>query len=334
MKHHALTIASIILGLSAGVPNAFAQSAALQKAQDAADKVDVSNYLTARTDSRSQSFGFGGVQEHSFTVEKSGNYVFTSNTLPGESNDYRIQASLLDSSGQVIAEKSARGASGGLRLEHQLEPGDYTLRAKADKFGSEASGGNSYTIEVAGLDARGNRLNGNKSGIEEGSNIHFGDADSKTAFVDNKDGVATIAAPATAPPLSSSSTEQERSEDAEATNPPDAEKRSFEEIVADIKIRQEGEVLTFDVAKAGVIAVTSSTFPGSDGSYMLKARLLDETGNVIASDQGQGAQGDFSIQEHVQPGRYRVWVSGRKFGTAMEGANNYTLRVRQLDNSQ
>lgn len=330
MKHHALTLATLVLGLSAGASDAFAQSAALQKAQEAADKVDISNYLTARTDSRSQSFGFGGVQEHPFTVEKSGTYQFTSETLPGESTDYRIQASLLDSNGRVIAEKSGLGNAGGLRLEHELEPGEYILRVKANKYGSEASGGNSYTIEVAGLDARGNRLAGDESGIEEGSNIHFGDADSKTAFVDDKDAVATIVAPAATSP---STAEKERPENAGATPQPKAEKRSFEEIVADIMIRQEGEVLTFDVAKAGTIVVTSSTFPGS-GSYLLKARLLDETGRVIASDQGQGSQGDFAIEQRVQPGRYKVWVSGRKFGSAMEGPNNYTLRVRQLDNSQ
>ncbi len=333
MKHHALTVATLVLGLYGVMPDAFAQSAALQKAQEAADKVDISNYLTARTDSRSQSFGFGGVQEHAFTVEKAGNYVFTSETLLGESNDYRIQAALLDSNGQVIAKKSGLGKNGGLRLEQELEPGNYTLRVKADKFGSEASGGNSYTIAVAGLDTHGNRLDSDESGIKGGSDIHFNDDDSKTAFVDNEDAVATIAAPAAASSSPSSPEQKVQTESSGTANQPKAEERSFEEIVADIKIREEGEVLTFDVAKAGTIAVTSSTFPGS-GRYLLKARLLDETGRVIASDQGQGSQGDFSIKQHVQPGRYKVWVSGRKFGTAMEGSNNYTLRVRQLDYSQ
>ncbi|MCD6009282.1 hypothetical protein [Halomonas sp. IOP_31] len=331
MKQSALTIATLVLGLYAGVPDAFAQSAALQKAQQAADKVDISNFLTARTDSRSQSFSFGGVQKHSFTVKKAGNYVFVSKTLPGESTAYRIQASLLDSSGRLIAEKTGRGENGGLRLEQELEPGDYTLRVNANKFGSEASGGNSYTIEVAGLDARDKRLDSDESGIDGGAGILFNNSDSQTAFVNDEDAVATIAAPAAAS-SSPSTARKERQENAEAAKQP-KEKRSFEEIVADIRIREQGEVLTFDVAKAGTIAVTSSTFPGS-GSYQLEARLLDETGRVIASDQGQGAQGDFSIKQQVKPGRYKVWVSGRKFGTAMEGANNYTLRVRQLDYSQ
>ncbi|WP_163647456.1 hypothetical protein [Modicisalibacter sp. 'Wilcox'] len=337
MKHRVLTVA-ITLGLAAGASEALAQSAALQKAQEAADQFDISQYLTARTDARSQSFGFGGTHTHEFTVEKSGRYVFTSSTLAGESDDYRIKAALLDNKNRVIARGEGLGQNGGLRLEQQLEPGDYVLRVSADKFGSEASGGNSFIVSVAGLNAQGKRLSSDESGIDTGSGIHFGSAEGeqKTAFVDNKDAVATIAVPAAAASASGQSTTDAKTSSARTSDETSSagsktRPKAFEEIVADIRIRQEGEVLTFDVAQAGTISVTSSTFPGTGGSYTLQARILDEDGRVVASDKGAGEQGDFSIETPLQPGRYRVWVSGRKFGTAMEGANRYTLRVRQLD---
>ncbi|WP_129140186.1 hypothetical protein [Modicisalibacter coralii] len=326
MKHRVLT-AAVALGLIAGTPEALAQSAALQKAQEAADQFDISKYLTARTDARSQSFGFGGTHTHTVTVKKPGRYVFTSGTLAGESDDYRIEAQLLDEQGRVLARSEGLGQNGGLHLEQQLEPGEYTLRVSANKFGSEAHGGNSFTVSVAGLSDEGERLNTDESGIDGGTDIHFGSDEGKTAFVDNKDAVATIAAPgAAASDRAGKAATSEASGDRRERQP-----KAFEEIVADIRIRQEGEVMTFDVAQAGTISVTSSTFPGSGGDYTLQAKLLDENGNVVASDKGVGAQGDFAIETPLQPGRYRVWVSGRKFGSAMQGANRYTLRVRQLN---
>ena len=106
---------------------------------------------------------------------------------------------------------------------------------------------------------------------------------------------------------------------------------AFDEIVADIKVLQEGEVLSFDVAEAGTVSVTSSTFPGNEGTYRLQAKILDANGNTVASDEGSLAIGDFDIETVLQPGRYRVWVKGQRFGSAMNAANNYTLRVQQLD---
>ncbi|WP_048306890.1 hypothetical protein [Halomonas sp. PR-M31] len=384
MKYRALPVV-VALGLSSAALPALADSPALQRAEKAAAKVDLSRFFTSRTDARSQSFGFGGTHEHAFTVERTGRYVFTSNTFVGDSDDYRINATLLDAQGNELASAKGLGQNGGLRLVEELEPGNYVLRVSADKFGSEAGGGgNSYTVSVAGLDAQGKRLDADTSGIDGGSSIQFGGPgrDGRTTgFVNNNDEVATIAAPKTSPSTSTSQEApsegasgsasvnanqappslssqqqsaldvpppqtsasdsvgvQERSastgkegdagsEEASSKQVPEA----FDELVADIDIRTKGEVLSFDVAQAGTVSITSSTFVGSETSYRLEARVLDENGNVVASDKAKGFEGDFDIETRLTPGRYTVWVSGQKFGSANSGVNNYTLRVQQLD---
>ncbi|GAB2794749.1 hypothetical protein GCM10027040_21310 [Halomonas shantousis] len=360
MNHRAFSIVALAIGLASVQPLALAdESPALQRAREAAKQTDMSRFFTSRSDARSQSFMFGGTQEHPFSVEKAGRYVFESSTLPGDSNDYHIEATLLDDQGRIIATEEAQGQNGGLHLEQQLEPGDYRLRVKANKFGTASRQGNSYVIEVAGLDARGERLSSDESGIEEGgSGIMFGGPgrDGRTtAFVDHDDEVAAIAAPRrsadtaeTSPDTATTATgaatttaaagastaivatpgnaDRERAEQTEPQMP-----SAFDEIVADIKIRERGEVMSFDVVEPGTVSIASSTFPGNEGTYRLEARLLDEQGNVVASDKGEGFAGDFNIETRLQPGRYRVWVNGRKFGSAMSGVNNYTLRVQQLD---
>ncbi|MHB0776467.1 hypothetical protein [Halomonas sp. WWR20] len=364
MKHRAFCIVTLSLGLASVSSLSLAdESPALQRAREAAKQTDMTRFFTSRSDARSQSFLFGGTQEHPFSVEKAGRYVFESTTLPGDSNDYHIEATLLDDQGEVIATEEGLGQSGGLHLEQSLEPGDYVLRVKANKFGTSSRQGNSYVIEVAGLDDRGERLSTEQSGIEGGgSGIMFGGPgrDGRTtAFVDHSDEVATIAAPRHAGDTASNaeastntaatasgavagaSTAMEGGAQGQGTaqtagETPKAQTESplpsaFDEIVADIRIREQGEVLSFDVAEAGTVSIASSTFPGNEGTYRLEARVLDADGNVVASDKGEGFSGNFDIETELQPGRYRVWVSGQKFGSAMTGVNNYTLRVQQLD---
>lgn len=338
MKHRMFPIV-MSLGLVGITSLALADSVALQRAQQAASELDISKFLTSRTDARSQSFGFGGTHEHRLSVEKAGRYIITSTTMPGNSDDYRIEASLLDGEGNIVATEKGLGQSGGLRLVEALDPGDYELHVTAYKFGSEKTGGDSYNIEVAGLGDSGERLASDDSGINAGSGIKFsepGRDGRTTAFVDREDAVATIAAPqATNVPAPSNASASNTSASAAQKAPAPTEETSmpqaFDEIVADIKIRERGEVLTFDVAKAGTVAITSSTFPGNESRYRLEARVLDESGAVVASDEGEGFEGDFAIRTRLQPGRYTVWVNGQKFGAARSGVNNYTLRVQQLD---
>lgn len=330
MNYRVLTPMIVALGLAGAAPLALADSAALQQAQESASKVDLTDFFQSSSDAHSQSFFFGGTHEHPFTVEQAGRYRFSSSTLPGESSDYRIEATLVDAQGDVIASGSGLGQNGGLVLEQRLEPGDYVLRVSGRKFGSR-SGGNSFTVSVSGLDAQGNPLTSEESGVDNGGGIMFGgpgEDGRTTAFVDGDDEVAAIAAPRTEPTESASS---EAAASAAADMEEDALPDTFDEIVTDVAIRQRGKVLSFDVVQAGTVSVTSSTFPGNEGTYRLEARILDESGDVVAHDEGEGFEGDFDIQTTLQPGRYTVWVNGQKFGSAMSGANNYTLRVQQLD---
>lgn len=356
MNHRVITTMLVALGLAGTSSLAMAQSAAQQKAHEAAAKIDLTDFLQSSSDARSQSFFFGGTQTHPFTVEKSGRYQFQSSTLPGDSDDYRIEATLLDEQGNEIASASGLGQNDGLTMAQRLEPGDYVLRVSGQKFGTTKTGGNSFVISVNGLDAQGNPLSSDESGVDAGGGIMFGGPGKNgrtTAFVDEDDAVAAIAAPrpdaseaASSAPSSETSSASAgdqaagssdedaasaNDEDAASANDEDALPDAFDEIVTDLAIREQGKVLSFDVVEAGTVSVTSSTFPGNEGTYRLEARILDESGDVVASDAGEGFESDFDIETTLQPGRYTVWVKGQKFGSAMSGVNNYTLRVQQLD---
>ncbi|WP_280567695.1 hypothetical protein [Chromohalobacter sp. 296-RDG] len=352
MNHRVITTMLVALGLAGSSSLAMAQSAAQQKAHEAAAKVDLTDFLQSSSDARSQSFFFGGTQTHPFTVEKAGRYQFQSSTLPGDSDDYRIEATLLDAQGNKIASASGLGQNDGLTMEQRLESGDYVLRVSGQKFGTTKTGGNSFVVSVNELDAQGNRLSSEESGVDAGGGIMFGGPGKDgrtTAFVDDDDSVAAIAAPrpdatesasavasgtaATSSVASDASSDSTSSSGASSAtqDDEDALPDAFDEIVTDLAIREQGKVLSFDVVEAGTVSVTSSTFPGNEGTYSLEARILDESGDVVASDKGEGFESDFDIETTLQPGRYTVWVKGRKFGSAMSGVNNYTLRVQQLD---
>lgn len=365
MKYRVFSTLFVALSLAGASGQVLAQSEALKDAQEAASKVDLTKFFKSSSDARSQSFFFGGVQQHPFTVDEAGRYRFTSSTLPGESQDYRIKATLIDANGNVLAKSSGLGNTGGLEMEQRLEPGNYTLQVSGQKFGTTKTGGNSFNIQVDALDASGKVIAADQGGIDNGGGIMFGGPGSSgrtTAFVDDKDDVATLSAPgreaATAVAGGTAASVSEGASQGpdfgtantgsaakpatagQASAPAGASARerqqaplpsSFDEIVADIKVLQQGEVLTFDVAQAGTVSVTSSTFPGHEGSFRLQAKVLDESGRTVASDEGSLADGNFDIETVLQPGRYRVWVKGQRFGSAMNSVNNYTLRVQQLD---
>ncbi|OLO04331.1 hypothetical protein [Salinicola socius] len=369
MKYRVFTTLFVALSLAGASSQALAQSEALKDAQEAASKVDLTKFFKSSSDARSRSFFFGGLHQHPFSVDKAGRYQFSSSTLPGESDDYKISAKLVDGNGNVLASGSGLGNTGGLKMTETLEPGDYSLQVSGQKFGTTKTGGNSFNIDVARLDASGNVVTSDEGGVDNGGGIMFGGpgpSGRTTAFVDEGDQVATLSAPGrqaassvaagggTAPRTGSAGQDDgdatfgttntgaaaTPSSGAEATaasghsasareqpQMPDA----FDEIVADIMIRQQGEVLSFDVAEAGTVSIESSTFPGNEGTYRLQAKVLDANGRTVASDEGSLANGNFDIESVLQPGRYRVWVKGQRFGSAMNGANNYTLRVQQLD---
>jgi|GEM_PF-702587 len=380
MKYRVFSTLFVALSLAGASTQVLAQSEALKDAQEAASKVDLTHFFKSSSDARSRSFLFGGLHQHPFSVDTAGRYQFSSSTLPGDSSDYKISAKLVDSNGNVLASGSGLGNTGGLKMTETLEPGDYALQVSGQKFGTTKTGGNSFNIDVARLDASGSVVTSDEGGVDNGGGIMFGGpgpSGRTTAFVDASDQVATLSAPgresanevaatgsngatASGPDFGTTNTGGATTPPAARTNNTDAPGNgvapaaatvdavvsdsprtgrppepqlpdAFDEIVADIMIRQEGEVLSFDVAETGTVSIASSTFPGNEGKYRLQAKVLDANGNTVASDEGSLADGDFDIESVLQPGRYRVWVKGQRFGSAMNGANNYTLRVKQLD---
>ncbi|WP_251976784.1 hypothetical protein [Salinicola avicenniae] len=380
MKYRVFSTLFVAMSLAGATAQVSADSPALQRAQEAASKVDLTQYFQSSSDARSQSFLFGGLQQHPFTVAEAGTYRFSSSILPGESPDYRITAKLIDANGNVIERGEGLGTSGGLEMEEHLEPGDYRLQVSGQKFGTTKTGGNSFNITVDQIDAGGNVIAADEGGVDDGGGrIMFGGASASgrtTAFVDSEDEVATLSAPGrrAAEDVAASGAVTEASPEGpdfgtantgDTAMPPAAQDREvgapengvaaaadelasdrprtgrperpalpqdgFDEIVADIRILQQGEVLSFDVAETGTVSIASSTFPGNEGTYRLEAEVLDADGNVVASDAGNLAIGDFDIETVLEPGRYTVSVQGQRFGSAMGSANRYTLRVKQLD---
>ncbi len=344
MKQQKMTIGLLALGMALSSAPLWADSAMEQRFREEGKQLDLTGFLQSESDARSRSFLYGGVHEHDFTVKEAGTYRFESRVPGGESDNYRVEAVLLDDQGQVVARGEGLGESGGLALRQRLEPGDYVLQVQGNKFGSVRRDGNSFYITVAGLDVG--------EGVSSGDDIAFvGNRreGGRTAFVRRSDAVAAVAAPSAAAGQADSAREPEApSTEATAASPVESEgitapaepapattdaepSKGFEEIVTDVKLRARGEVLTFEVLEAGTVAITTATFPGNEGTYRIEAEVLDEQGRVVARDAGEGFDGDVDLRTELQPGRYRIRVQGQKFGGSGSGVNNYELRVRQLD---
>lgn len=371
MSLRALPLAcALALGLSTLASQAVLAdgSPAQQRAEEAAGKLDISKFLKPRSDAHSQNFLFGGTSVHQFTIKEAGRYEIDGVASFDVTDPYTMKATLESEEGEVVATAEGDRASDGLNMNTELEPGVYKLRVRADKLGAGKSGGNTYEINVAGLSESGEKLSAEESGIETGNGLVFLDTDGdgrRTAFVDANDEVATIkpatvaaaeqaarekkaaetgnaaaegasatgaAAATSAAATAAAETSAAAATGSAAVTETEAEPdRRFDEIVTDVRILEKGEVMTFDVADRGTVTIDSETFPGSEGTYKLQMRLLDESGNTVASDKGEGFQGDFHLKTVLEPGRYTVWVSGQKFGSSMQGVNNYTVRVQQLD---
>ncbi|GAA3896911.1 hypothetical protein GCM10022228_04630 [Halomonas cibimaris] len=333
----------VTLALSLGVASAPAAASEVQdRFREQGKQIDLTRFLQSDNDARSESFLYGRTHAHDFTVEKAGTYVFESHVLAGESDDYRVAAALRDSAGNVVARGRALGNAGGLALRQRLAKGDYTLEVEGHKFGSSTGSGNSYYVTVEGVDVAG--------GVSRGDGIAFvGNrrGGGKTAFVRRSSAVAAVAPPSQ--PERETPAAASAAPEAGAAAPAVAKQREaapadsagqeasaspqegFEEIVTDVKIRASGEVLTFEVLEKGTVAITTSTFPGNEGTYRIEAEVLDRQGNVVAQDAGEGFDGDVDLRTVLAPGEYRVRVKGQKFGAARSGVNNYELKVRQLD---
>lgn len=344
MKQPIITVSLLALGLALSSTPALA-SEREERFREEGKQLDLTGFLQAENDARSRSFLYGSPHEHDFTVNEAGEYLFESEVSGGESEDYRVAAALLDDQGQVIARGEALGQNGGLAMRQRLAPGDYVLRVEGRKFGTRSRTGNSFYITVSGLDSQGRRL---EDGVSDGQGLVFtgnGREGSRSVFVRNQDDVATIAAPsqeaaggtAAATAAATADAPEQVEAGAQTAQEPagqeaDASPRSAETIVTDVKIRARGEVLTFEVAESGTVAITTSTYPtGYEDTYRIELEVLDENGRVVAEGAGQGFDGDVDMTTELAPGRYRIRVQGQKFGSSMTGVNNYELKVRQLD---
>ena len=321
---------AVSLGLmliTASLP-VWAQSPAEQRSLDAAGQVDVSQFFSSKTDARSRTFPFRGDQTHTFTVKQAGRYQLVSDTVGGDS-DYRINATLSDADGNAVSEERGLGRSGGLDMTVELTPGEYTLTTNARKMGSAKSGANGYRILVAGLDASGQRMAQSESSIDDGDDSILGQpGESGSVFVRPGAAVGVIGAE-----QSSQSNDDDRAEsepEATSSSQETTADDQLDTIVADVRVAFEGEAVSFSLDNTREVAIQSSSFPGNEGSYRLKARLLDDQGNVVAEDEGSAFEGNFAINEQLPAGDYTVWVDGRRIGSIQGRDSTYELRVEVL----
>lgn len=333
MKQPIITAGVLSLGLAMAATTALA-SEMEERFREEGKQLDLTGFLQAETDARSRSFFYGRAHEHDFTVKEAGTYLFESGVPGGESRDYRIEAVLRDSEGQVIARGEGLGQAGGLALRQRLAPGDYVLQVEGRKFGTRSRQGNSFYITVSGLDV--------EEGVSSGEGFVFTGRTregGRSAFVRRADEAVALAPSAAAAgqaasdkaaePVAQASTDNTPQR---GTSPDPAAPEGFEELVTDVKIRARGEVLTFDMVEAGRVAITTSTFPsGEEDTYRIELEVLDEQGRVVAEDAGEGFDGDIDLETELAAGRYRLRVQGQKFGSAHSGVNNYELKVRRLD---
>jgi len=232
-------------------------------------------------------------------------------------NTYEINVAGLSESGEKLsAEESGIETGNGLVFLDTDSDGRRTAFVDAN---DEVATIKPATIAAAEQAAREKKAAETGNAAAEGASA-TGAATAATAAASGAAETSAAAATTAAATGSAAVTEAEAEPD-----------RRFDEIVTDVRILEKGEVMTFDVADRGTVTIDSETFPGSEGTYKLQMRLLDENGNTVASDKGEGFQGDFHLKTVLEPGRYTVWVSGQKFGSSMQGVNNYTVRVQQLD---
>ncbi|MCM2132040.1 hypothetical protein [Larsenimonas rhizosphaerae] len=315
-----------------------AKSAALERAEAAASQNDVSSYITSASDGVSQTIFLGNRPvDHTFQVKEEGDYLISSQSFPGESGDYRVSASLKDQSGQVLAEDQGNERSNGFNIRKHLTAGEYTVTVTGQSRGPTSGGNQSVTIWVRNADA----VTRQENGLADSNRVtrlapEAGSAASSTATTASS---AAVSSAGHAEPSGASNQADGGAprQTAEAPNQAGAtttsEVASQTTIVREVPIRTNDDVLKFEVVQPGRVSLESATFGGYRGTYRIKAQLKDAQGNIVAENSGQGADGDFHIEQRLEPGTYTVHIEGQKFGSARSGTNSFTLRIRQLDAS-
>ncbi|GAA0561813.1 hypothetical protein ACFQH5_19460 [Halomonas salifodinae] len=329
-----IAMALVVAGLAVG-ESALAQSTMEQRFREEGRQLDLTGFFNAESDARSRTFNFGSEQEHAFEVTEAGTYELRSELAGDYEPDYRLRLALLDSDGAVLARYEGRGEA--LALRQALSPGEYRLRVEGQKFGARGQGSRGFYLTVHGLE-------GASVASGDGGILFSRSEESDQAFVRNAERSVRLGAGASAAAsaeVASASSEAVDTASAGAEAEPgerqaaaesSAEEPEVRELVTDVRIRARGEVMTFELAEAGRVAIATSTYPpGYESTYRIVLEVVDGQGSVVAEGAGQGFDGNVAIEPRLPSGQYRIRVQGQKFGTGMSGVNNYELRVRLLD---
>ncbi|OHV09923.1 hypothetical protein [Kushneria phosphatilytica] len=306
---------------------------------------------------------------HHFEVSKQGHYRIAVGGFPGETGAYDLHAELKNDNGVVLEQADGSERTNGVAMSEDLAPGKYAVTITGRSRGPARNGHQSVTVRVMNLDRQEglgdqNRVErlapagattaederrqasnpprlapqattagvgaSQRSASEVTSPSPLPDAPGPSGQA-LEQAVAESSTPDRDAGAAASATDRNHNRQAEA--PATAESNDAtpmrHRLLRDVSIREKGDVLKFEVMQAGDVVVESSSFGATQGSYRLSAEVINADGQVVASDSGEGLDGDFHIRKQLEPGVYTVRVSGQKYGSARSGTDSYTLRVEQ-----
>ena len=188
------TILYLALGMGVGFGTLSGQvladkSPALQRAEQAASQVDLSDAIQRDTDSMSRSMYLGSKPvSHDFDVKQGGEYIIEARAFHGTSGLYEVNAELRDDAGQTLATASGNNQTNGLMLRHQLEPGTYHVVITGQSRSPARDQTQSVTVSVQQADAS---VRG--EGLADASRIErLGSASTVAAASNNADAPARL----------------------------------------------------------------------------------------------------------------------------------------------
>ncbi len=153
------TILYLALGMGVGLGTLSGQalaakSPALERAEQAAGQVDVSDAIQRDTDAMSRSMYLGSKPvSHDFDVRQGGEYIIEARAFHGTSGLYEVNAELRDDAGQTLATASGNNQSNGLMIRQQLEPGTYHVVITGQSRSPARDQTQSVTVSVQQADA-------------------------------------------------------------------------------------------------------------------------------------------------------------------------------------
>ncbi|ARS51615.1 hypothetical protein B9G99_00860 [Kushneria konosiri] len=149
----------LALGMGVGLGTLSGQaladkSPALQRAEQAASQVDLSDAIQSDTDGMSRSIYLGSKPvSHDFDVTQGGEYIIEARAFHGTSGRYEVNAELRDDAGQTLAKTSGNNQTNGLMIRHQLEPGTYHVVITGQSRSPARDQTQSVTVSVQQADA-------------------------------------------------------------------------------------------------------------------------------------------------------------------------------------